>query len=164
MTVTSARITDRQTRFRLEKRKVIKAPVSVVYQAWTETEQMVKWFGCAQCNKVKIKQDFKIGGHYRVDMILDNAMILTVVGEFLEIIPNKRLVYTWSNNFPDFPARDTIVNVEFIDLGEGGTELILSHLNFDLEESRDSHSSGWDHALDKLVNAYKSTASGERVV
>lgn len=150
MTAASAKITNRQTSYKLEKRKTIKAPVDVVYAAWTETEQMHQWFGCAQCGKVKIKQDFRVGGQYRVDMILDNAMIVTVVGEFLEIKTNKRLVYTWSNNFPDFPARDTVVNVEFIDLGDKGTEIVLTHLNFDTQESRDSHSTGWEFSLNKF--------------
>lgn len=137
----------------LELKKTIKAPLEVVYKAWIEPEQMQKWFGCDQCRGLKIAQDFRVGGQYRVDMHLANDTIMTVFGEYKEIIPNKKIVYSWSNNFPEIPADNTEVTVEFSFNGES-TEVYLKHVNFQFEESATSHTSGWSFALDKLSKVF----------
>ncbi len=137
----------------LTLQKTIKAPLEVVYRAWVEPEQMKKWFGCQQCRSLKIVQDFRVGGQYRVDMHLEDGSIMTVFGEYKEITANKKIVYSWSNNFPEIPAKDTEVTVEFNWDGEA-THITLKHVNFQFEESATSHTSGWSHALDKLSTIF----------
>ncbi|MBX9942075.1 MAG: SRPBCC domain-containing protein [Candidatus Obscuribacterales bacterium] len=72
-------------------------------------------------------------------------------GEYLEIEPDKKLVFTWTNNFPEFPADNTLVTIEFKDLG-GKTELTLTHSRFMSAKSVEGHSYGWSAALEKLDN------------
>lgn len=72
-------------------------------------------------------------------------------GEYLEIEPDKKLVFTWTNNFPEFPAENTLVTIEFKDLG-GKTELTLTHSRFKSAKSVEGHSFGWSAALEKLAN------------
>lgn len=130
--------------------KRIKAPLTTVYRAWIEPEQMKHWFGCEECRKVTVKQDFREGGQYRVDMHLEGDVIVTVFGVFKTIEEERKLVYTWSNNFPEFPAEDTLVTVTFTDLG-GETEIVLKHENFALADSAIGHEKGWAFAMDTLT-------------
>lgn len=135
----------------LELKRTLKAPVALVYAAWTQPEQMVKWFGCNQVTNVIINQDFRVGGTYKIDMPLcENGKTVTMSGTFKEIVPNKKLVYTWSNSSTEFPADDTLVTVEFAAIGDT-TELTLKHTNFKTEHSAQGHTQGWTDALEKFA-------------
>jgi uncharacterized protein YndB with AHSA1/START domain len=84
----------------------------------------------------------------------------TVVGEYREIQPPERLVYTWSwESNPDEMAGSmgTLVTVEFRDDG-GATEVLLTHSGFANEEIRDLHAHGWDACISNLER-YLSGAS-----
>lgn len=81
-----------------------------------------------------------------------NCIVNTVKGEYLEIEPSRKIVFTWTNNFPEFPADNTLVTVQFKDLG-GKTELTLTHSRFLSEKSVEAHSFGWTATLEKLAES-----------
>jgi len=133
----------------LEMRKTLKAPVDRVFKAWTEPEQMIKWFGCWETSTVNIQQDFRVGGDYSHHIHCEDGKNVTMSGTFLEIVPNKKLVYTWTSTSEEYPAVDTVVTVEFNETG-ATTELVLKHSKFDRPISVQGHSVGWGAALDKF--------------
>ena len=63
-----------------------------------------------------------------------------VGGVFREIVPDRRLVYTWA--WESTPERESLVTVEFRPHGQG-TELLLVHERFADRDARDRHSEGW---------------------
>lgn len=134
----------------LEIRRTIKAPIEKVYRAWTEPEQISQWFGCDKVNKAVVSQELKVGGEYRIDANCRDGSPGCVYGTFREIIPNQKLVYTWTNASVEYPANDTIVSIEFISRGNE-TEIHLVHSNFALEKSAEGHTFGWNECLDKLA-------------
>jgi len=72
-----------------------------------------------------------------------------IVGEFLEVVPGERLVYTWRTE----PGRDDArerVTVRFESRGEAVTEVIVVHERIADEATRRSHAGGWDGCLDGL--------------
>lgn len=71
--------------------------------------------------------------------------VLPHSGEYLEIKPPERLVFTWSSHV----AQSSRVTVELIDHGET-TEVWLTHELLETEEKRALHSNGWTAALDNL--------------
>ncbi|MBX3072768.1 SRPBCC domain-containing protein [Candidatus Obscuribacterales bacterium] len=142
----------------LEITKVLKAPVERVYKTWTEPEHMAKWFGCAKTGTVQIEQDLRVGGNFRVEMHCTDGEIAIVHGTFKEIEPNKKLVYTWTNNSQEFPAEDTLVTVLFMGNGKE-TELRLKHQNFAKEISAQGHSMGWGASLDKFESLFSDDAA-----
>ncbi len=81
----------------------------------------------------------RIGGGERV----------AVRGEFLEVTPPRRLVYTWSWEGAFADMAPTLVTVE-IDGSEGGTVLTLRHENFADSEIRSQHRTGWIAACNRL--------------
>jgi uncharacterized protein YndB with AHSA1/START domain len=139
----------------LEITKTLKAPVEKVYKTWTEAEHMTKWFGCGKTARVNVTQDLRVGGNFRVEMHCTDGEVAIVHGTYKEIVENKKLVYTWTNNSEEFPAADTLVTVEFISKGNE-TELMLKHENFTKPVSAQGHSMGWGASLEKFGSLFES--------
>jgi uncharacterized protein YndB with AHSA1/START domain len=133
----------------LKMERTLKAPVEKVFKAWTEPEQMIKWFGCAGNCGVNVTQDLRVGGDFSITMQIENGKSVTASGKFIEIDRNRKLVYSWNNNSEEYPAKDTLVTVEFIDKGNT-TELVLEHSKFDKPVIVQGHTMGWGAALDKF--------------
>ena len=73
-----------------------------------------------------------------------------VSGTFREVVPGKRLVFTWAWEAPTDHPDDTLVSVEFQPTA-GGTKLVLLHEQFPSEEAKASHEQGWSGCLAKLA-------------
>jgi uncharacterized protein YndB with AHSA1/START domain len=78
----------------------------------------------------------------------DGARV-AVRGEFLEVTPPRRLVYTWSWEGAFAEAAPTLVTVE-IDGSPDGTLLTLRHENFGDLGIRNQHRTGWIAACNRL--------------
>jgi uncharacterized protein YndB with AHSA1/START domain len=91
--------------------------------------------------------DLKIGGAYRIHMVSRNGDHVAI-GKYKEIVPNKRLQFTWEReDNDDMPT--TTVTVKFEDLGKT-TRLTLTHEGFALKEDADDHNEGWTSAIEKF--------------
>jgi len=91
--------------------------------------------------------DLRVGGRYRIVMHGPNGETHRVGGVYREIVPNRKLVYTWA--WESTPERESLVTVEFRSAGQG-TELVLTHERFADTEARDKHQQGWNGCLDRL--------------
>jgi uncharacterized protein YndB with AHSA1/START domain len=113
----------------------IHALSSSVFAALTRPSKLNDWFTSGT------RVDLRVGGHY------SNADKDT--GKFLEVVPNKRLRFTWDN--PDH-APGTIVEVV---LTRNGANTVVSLLHYGFSRKADfehysSQVSGWDWALSNL--------------
>ena len=135
---------------RLEISRVIEAPRDRVYAAWTDPEQLKQWFGPENVKTRELVADARVGGTFRWDIINSEGEEMTMRGEFRELQPDKKIVFTWQwEDDEDWENHISIVTVELYDR-DGGTELRLTHEQLPNEESRDGHTRGWESALDKL--------------
>src|SRR6266480_1050821 len=139
---------------RLEIRRVIKAPRDRVYAAWTDPAQLKQWFGPENVQTRELVADARVGGEFRWDLINSEGEKMTCRGEYRELQPDKKIVFTWQwQDDEDWENHVSIVTVELDDAG-GGTELRLTHEQLPNEESRDGHTRGWESALDKLERLF----------
>jgi uncharacterized protein YndB with AHSA1/START domain len=139
-----------QENIRLEIKQFINAPRERIYRAWTDPEQLKQWFGPEKVRTRDIKADARVGGKYRWDLIDPDGEAKTIDGEYRQIIPGKKIVFSWKHDADKlWENRTSIVTVEFSDRN-GGTELRLKHEQLPSEESRDDHNRGWNSVLDKL--------------
>ena len=139
---------------RLEISRVIEAPRDRVYAAWTDPEQLKQWFGPENVKTRELVADARVGGTFRWDIINSEGEEMTMRGEFRELQPDKKIVFTWQwEDDEDWENHISIVTVELYDR-DGGTELRLTHEQLPNEESRDGHTRGWESALDKLVRLF----------
>ena len=70
------------------------APKHLVYKAWT-TPQLVKRWWNAKRGEVTIAEiDLRVGGKWRWVMIADGGFEVGFHGEYLELVPDERIVTT----------------------------------------------------------------------
>ena len=77
----------------------------------------------------------------------------TAVGTYREISPPTRLVYTWDWVEEEYQVGETLVTVEFKDLG-GSTEVVLRHERFPAAEATAAHEEGWTSCLTRLEDVF----------
>jgi len=134
---------------RLVIRRTYGAPVARVWDAWTKPEEMKQWLGYADAPRTpEITTELRVGGRYRIVMYTAQGETNRVGGAYREILPQRKLVYTWA--WESTPERESLVTVEF-HAKDGGTEILLTHERFFDRDARDRHGLGWGGALDRLT-------------
>ncbi len=129
--------------------KQIQAPVDKVYKAWTDPESMAKWFTPMPKMSARVESAFKKGEKYILTMIMEGGQELEHRGEYIEIIENKLLIFSWKSD----EILDSTVKVSFEEK-DGGTLLTLSHEGLDTDESRKNHTGGWEYILECCANIF----------
>lgn len=138
----------RNTRFQIAR--LIKAPRDRVYAAWTDPEQMKQWFAPEGGRTDNVVLDTRVGGQFRWDLTDAEGEAMTMLGEFRELDPGRKISFTWQwQDDEDWAEHVSLVTIELSD-HPGGTEVRLTHENLPTEKSRDGHNRGWNIMLDKV--------------
>jgi uncharacterized protein YndB with AHSA1/START domain len=134
----------------LEVKRFIRASRDRVYAAWTDSAQLKEWFGPENVKTRDLIADARVGGQFRWDLTDPQGKEITISGEYREVEPGKKIVFTWTlEKDEDWKKHSSIVTVKFLDR-EGGTEIRLTHEKLPNEASRDDHTQGWNSVLDKV--------------
>jgi len=70
------------------------APKHLVYEAWTTPELVKRWWTARRGDATIAEIDLRVGGRWRYVMVADDGLEVGFHGEFLEIVPNERIVST----------------------------------------------------------------------
>ena len=118
----------------------IDAPPEVVYACFTEPEELCGWLA------VGAEVDARPGGE--VSWTHEDGR--RVVGRFVELVPHRRIVFTygWADGWLGVPAGSTRVEVD-LEADGAGTRLRLTHRDLELE-AEERHRAGWAHFLGRL--------------
>jgi uncharacterized protein YndB with AHSA1/START domain len=127
----------------LELRRFLPGTPEEVFEAWTDPELMSRWM--SPVGHAEAEVDLRPGGRFRVVMVGEGREIQHT-GEYLEISPPDRLVFSWRSPYtgPD----PTVVTVALQPV-TGGTELVLTHDQLP-EGMGPPHRDGWGRMLDRL--------------
>jgi uncharacterized protein YndB with AHSA1/START domain len=127
----------------VEREVRINAKPETVFAFFTDPVKMIKWKG------VDAALDARPGGIYRVNVT--GAAVVT--GEYVEVTPYTRIVFTWGweGDGHPVPPGSTTVEVTLTPDGDG-TVLRLRHSGL-TGESMLQHTEGWEHYLPRLVIA-----------
>ncbi len=136
----------------LQLKRTFAAKRERVFRAWTEPADLRQWFAPSDEYSMPIAEvDLRVGGKYRFGMKPPKTDVPYVAfGTYREVRFPEKLVFTWSWENPDANVGETLVTVEFRDLGDS-TEVTLTHELFPDEKSRDDHNKGWNGCLDRLA-------------
>ena len=119
-----------------------------VWRAWTDPQEMKRWWGPGANDVVHLAEaDVRVGGRFRVAFTSDSDEVLEVSGVYSEVVPNRKLVFTWAWKIA--PEQESQVTVTF-EPSRGGTDLTLLHEQFFDAGARDAHEEGWSNALAKI--------------
>lgn len=132
---------------RLVLRRTLPVPPEVVYRAWTAADRMAPWLAPGEA-RASVEADARPGGRYEVVMEgVEDGGTYTVRGEYLELVPHRRIVMTWEWEGGD--AELTRLTIELSPV-PSGTEMVVTHDRFLTSESRDRHIQGWEACFAKL--------------
>ncbi|MBV7379760.1 SRPBCC family protein [Maritimibacter dapengensis] len=126
--------------------RIIKAPQERVFNAWLDPEMLARFIIPGPGMTVPhAASDAREGGRFEIVMKAGDDEI-PHAGEYREIKPHERIVFTWES---PFSVEDSTVTLTF-DPVEGGTRVTLTHVRFPDKESRDNHEGGWNAILEAL--------------
>ena len=125
------------------KEVYIAADPARVYAFLTQPENMAQWIG------TEIEIDVRPGGIFRI--VPNRADVIR--GEYVAVEPNSRVSFTWGfeGEGQGVPAGSTTVEIT-LRPHDGGTLVQLIHRGLS-GESRENHSRGWDHYLNRIKTA-----------
>lgn len=141
----------------LRLERTLSAPRERVFRAWTDADQLRKWFGGpVGFTTPRAEIDLRIGGTYRVEIRSPEGNSVFATGRYLEIEPPSRLVFTFGwRDFPGIDIGETTVTVQLFDR-EGSTELVLTHEPFAAAQLKSFHEFGWTTSLERLAEGVSS--------
>lgn len=133
----------------LEMRRVLPGAPPVVFAAFTEPNELAKWWGPEGFTTPSMEFDPRVGTTYRIEMQPPEGDSFHLTGQFGEVDPPTRLAFTFIWDPPDPDDIETLVRLSFGDLG-GSTEVALTQGPFKTETRRALHLDGWTNSFNKL--------------
>lgn len=128
------------------------APRELVFRLWTDPTHAVRWMGPRDYPAAVFEQDVRVGGKWRGCLRAGPEAQgpqgdLWQGGEFREIVPNEKLVFTfqWDG------GPETVVTVILSDTDDGRTRMVFHQTPFDTAPTRDGHGLGWNSSFDRLA-------------
>jgi uncharacterized protein YndB with AHSA1/START domain len=139
----------------VERELSIAASPETVWDFLVDPNKATRWMG------QRAEFEAKPGGLYRCEVIPGH----TARGEFVELDPPHRLVFTWGWEAGEqgdhaVPPGSSTIEIELTADGDG-TQLRFVHRDLPNAEATDSHAHGWDHYLPRLATAAVGEDPGE---
>lgn len=85
--------------------RVFDAPRALVFKVWTDAEHVGKWFGPKGYTCTTHSIDIRVGGHWRFDMHAPDGTVYPNRMEYLEIVPNEKIVLDHGRDIDNDPQR-----------------------------------------------------------
>ncbi len=133
----------------------IAAPPGRVFEALTDSDQLLRWFTDASCPVKFWQMDARLGGKYsyateKGNFVVNGVSEFKCHGEILEFDPPRLLVYTWFGNWHLDPEKETVVRWELRPTAYG-THVKVTHSGLAQDpEARKDYSGGWIGVVEKL--------------
>ena len=148
------------------------ARVDLIWQMWTKPEHFKNWYGPKGFTVPVADMDVRVGGKRLICMASpDGSMKMWTTGEYIEIVPNQRLVYTESPadengnlvsptamGMPDGYPMVTEVTVLLEEIGEK-TKMVMTHAGV---SAASGAGGGWEQAFDKLADHLRAEAGADQ--
>ena len=142
--------------------RVFDAPRDLVWRAWTDPEQIVRWWGPKGFTSPAAKVDLRVGGKFIYCMRSPEGQDGWNGGVFQEIVPQERIVATVffmdEHGTPlhashyglpaDWP--DEGVAITTFEERDGKTTLTIRYEGIPAGDALDNTVIGWNEQLDKL--------------
>ncbi len=137
--------------------RIIDAAPEKLYRAWTEPELLKQWFAPLPYTTPVAELDVRAGGATRVVMKSPEGQEIDCPGVYLEVVPNRRLVFTDAYASAWQPAQKPFMTVilTFEDLDGGKTRYTALVRHWTVAD-RETHEKmgfhqGWGQCADQLA-------------
>ncbi|TAJ18235.1 MAG: SRPBCC domain-containing protein [Planctomycetota bacterium] len=163
--------------------RVFRAPRELVVKAWTERDQLAKWFGPKGSQVIDAKLDLRVGGTFHYGLKSSDGSVMWGRWKFEELALPGRMVFVSSFSDPKgglarapffdgkWPlethsvvtfsehagiGKGTVVKLEWVPLRATAEELAL------FASMHDSMRGGWGGTFDQLDEHLQATAAARR--
>jgi uncharacterized protein YndB with AHSA1/START domain len=133
----------------------VSAPPERVFKALTDSSELSRWFGSAECPLKFWTMDPRVGGRYAYEtekgsIVVNGVSEFKCHGEITECDPPRVLAYTWIANWHDDVAKQTVVRWELTPKA-GGTHVRVTHSGLStIPIARKDYSGGWPGVVEML--------------
>lgn len=127
-----------------------------VFRAWEDPDVRRIWG--SPSDEVTIRNDaadFRVGGEDIQSCMVEGEAVATVVGRYLDIVPESRIVYSESISEGETLLGVSLVSAEFIAAGSG-TRMVLTlqTVAVDGSDLLEGVEAGWSSALERLARQF----------
>jgi uncharacterized protein YndB with AHSA1/START domain len=124
----------------------IEARQETVFGFFTDPARILLWMG------TEATLDPRPGGIFHVNFVRDIGQA-AARGEFVEVVPYSRIVFTWGWERDAFRTPPASTRVE-VSLVRDGSDTVVRLVHSDLrEEAVEVHETGWQNYLNRLAVA-----------
>ncbi len=138
-----------QTPLVLELSHTIDAPPERVFAAMTDPRAVARWWGPRGLTTTVLLMEPTVGGSYRYEAHPPGAEPFHLGGQFIEVAPPHRLVYTFRYEEPTPDDQENVVTLTLRASGDG-CEVRLLQQPFATDERLALHRGGWSDSLERL--------------
>jgi len=135
----------------LRVERTFNASAQALFDAWTSAEALRRWWPAGSDWETPVAEvDVRVGGSLRLVMRSPDGEEFGGCGEYVELDPPVRLVFTWTWDGHEGHEGTNVVEVEFRESPDGTTTVVLTNRGLPDEEAKRSHREGWDASFDNL--------------
>lgn len=132
--------------------RIFDAPRELVWQAWTQAEHALHWWGPSHHPAVSTEWDARVGGRWRNCLrSTETGALLWHGGEFREVREPEKLVFTFAWEEPGERGLETLVTVLFTAL-QGKTKMVMQQTPFMSQAEQEGHDEGWNSTFNRLAS------------
>ncbi len=139
---------------RLHLERVLDAPPERVFEACVDPELLAKWWGPRDFTSPSLELDVRPGGRYRIAMQPPDGELFHLRGEYREVDPPERLVFTFEWEDPDPDDITNVVTLTFREVDDG-TRVVLDQGPFATEARHALHDGGWTDSFVRLAAVFE---------
>jgi uncharacterized protein YndB with AHSA1/START domain len=136
--------------------RMFDAPRELVFEAWTQPAHLKRWWGPHDFTNPVCEVDLRVGGRWKIVMRFSrDGSEHTATGEYREIVPPERLVFT--NIALDKDGKHLLEGVTTVTLEDlGGKTKLTLHTRMKglvpyADRMLDGMEPGWSQSLERLA-------------
>ncbi|MEL7429572.1 MAG: SRPBCC family protein [Pseudomonadota bacterium] len=148
----------------LTVRRDINAARSIVWKCWTDAELLKQWYVPRPWSLSEADLDVRPGGRFNSVMRGPEGERMDLVGCYLEVVPQERLIFSDSYSEGFMPRSESFMTgvVELKDNAAGGTTMVWSARHATAEAVQQhldmGFEAGWNAAADQLEELVKTVS------
>lgn len=142
-------------------RRVLDGTPEQIWTAWTRPELLKQWWAPRPFETREASIDLRVGGAFRTVMRAPDGAEFPTASVFLEITPNRRLVFTDGLTTDWRPAGEPfmVASVEITPVAEGKTEYVATARHWKAASMKHHEDmgfhEGWGKCADQLAELLK---------
>jgi len=148
--------------------RVINAPRQIVFNAWTDPQQLQKWWGPKGFTNPVCKADAIPGGEILIHMQAPDKTIYPMDGEFHEIVEPEKLVFTTAALDKNGNRLFEVLNTVTFSDENAKTKLSLhaavSNITEEGKPYIEGMNDGWSESIDRLAEFVEKSEENNPVV